>query len=390
MIPATPPNIPLTRRQTPRGYIRNDTAANMGKFHIRLQRLLNGDDTLLRINLFGDSLTHGSGGVLYRNSIGARLATLFRDLGFAVSDNKFGIASTAAATITYDPRYAITGTNDAYQPLPGGLSWRLKSSGAKLTYSPGVSFDTAVVKWFRDTSGNGGGGNMIITVDGGATNFTTPTSGGSVATQTISQSGAASIQDLVITIASAGVHTIEVTNDVTGNIEIFGFEYYTAATPTILIRTMGFSGYTSTNYVANNIPVRMYDTALTGDLSLFCLGDNDAFNGTALATYSANLATLKASLTALGTASILGWTWPPADVATYPAATQKSYVDAFIAAMGSNVLLCDLYQRYVDLGGQELLSITTGGYYKDTIHPSAFGNMDIAAFLFGAMMPMGV
>lgn len=376
----------VTPRQISRRYIRNDTPANLGKFNARFRNLIEGTQTSLRINMYGDSLTHGP--AKYQSSIAARMKPMFQALGFAVADHQFGVTSNAAGSTAFDSRFsAFTGTWGGWTDLPGGKSFRGTSSGASMTYSPGVECDTIDVYWLRNTSGNGGGGDMTITVDGGTTSFTTPTSGGSVTSQTISQSGAASIQKTTVTVA-AGVHTITITNGATGNIEMYGFEAYKAAVPTVFLRTMGASAYTSVNWTTNSIPVRMYDAAITADMSLLCIGSNDTRGPTALNTYTTNLNTLRASMVTLSTSNVMYWTWPPEATTGTALATQKTYVDAMIAAAASNTVVADLWQRYVDMGGQEALASAAGGYYGDTIHPNGFGNLDIAKFLFDAMLPI--
>lgn len=377
----------LTPRQVSRRYIRNDTPANLGKFNARLRAVIEGTQPSLRINMYGDSLTHGP--AKYQSSIAARMKPMFQALGLAVSDHQFGVTSSAAGSTAFDSRFsAFTGTWGGWTDLPGGKTFRCTSASGTMTYSPGVEFDTIDVYWHRNTSGNGGGGDMTITVDGGATSFTTPTSGGSVTTQTISQAGAASIQKTTVTVA-AGVHTVTITNGASGNIEMYGFEAYKAAVPTVFLRTMGASAYTSVNWVSNSINVRMYDAAITADMSILCIGSNDTRGPTAINTYTSNLNTLRSSMVALGTSSVMYWTWPPEATASTALSTQKTYVDAMIAAAGSNTVVADLWQRYVDMGGQAALASTAGGYYGDTIHPNGFGNMDVAKFLFDAMMPIG-
>lgn len=384
------------KRNQVRPYVSNFTPANLTKFNGQFQRLLNGDDNFLYINFTGDSLTSATGGTYYKNSIEAFYANRLRGLAgpigprFDVSDNRFGVYGTIAGSETNDPRWSHTGTVDAWQALPGGSSYRITSNAGQIKYSPGVSFDTMNLIWFRDTTGNGGGGNMTITVDGGSTNFTCVNGlnsaalscGGTVSTFTTSQTGAQSLQSLVITAATAGVHTVEVTNGATGQVEIYGFEAYTAARPTIFVRTMGFTGYTSVNYVANNIATRMYDAPLKAHLAFFCLGDNDSLTGVSRSTYRTNLTTLKGSLTALGSASILAWTWPPATVATMPMATQQGYIDDFTLQMGTDVVLFDLFKRNRDLGGAEAIP----NMMKDNIHPNAFGNQDIANQMYDATL----
>jgi hypothetical protein len=388
------PPAPLSRLQTPRAYVRNATAANLGKWNIKLNRLLTAVELTGYLNIVGDSHARCSGGKTYANSLGARLAADFRArLGIAVSDHPFGNPGTTAAATTYDPRTTFTiasGTAwGVWQDLLGGKTFRSTVVGDKMIYNPSAitptSFDTDNLLWFQDTAGNGGGGSMTITVDGGATNFTTPTSGGSVASQTISQSGAARLQSTLITVPY-GQHTIEVTN-ASGNIQLWGHEEYTAAKPTLFIRTMGSSGYTTANMVANNIPNRFWEnTVLQAQAQILIAGSNDAMNGVATATYSTNLATLLGALTTLGSASIIGVAWPPCAAAQTAYATQQTYLDLFRSGLGATSVLYDLNQRLLDMGGQEPFSAATGGLWDDLIHLNARGLLDMEAGIMATLL----
>lgn len=368
-----------------RPYVIGRTPANLGRFWRRLRRTLEQPADFTRINLLGDSITLGSGGDFQRNSISEKLAALFRSKGLVTRAFKHGLHGSAAGTATFDSRYAFSGTWGDWGQLPMS---RCTSASGTLTYTPGYSHDTVDVLWYRDTVGNGGGGDMTITVDGGATNFSTPTSGGSVASETISQSGAASLQKTTVTIASAGTHAITITNGASNNIQIYGFEAYNVSEPTVIIRNMGISGYTSSLWNVSQINSALFNAALTADLTMLNLGSNDTRSLTVLGTYSANIAATRASVDALSTSSVLYWTWPPEVISGGTAlATQQSYVDALIAAGGVNTVVVDVWRRWVDAGGQEALATNMGGLYDDTIHPNSCGSHEIADLLFDTIFP---
>ena len=370
-----------------RNYVLNRTPANLAKFWARLNRTLTqASDFNTRIDLYGDSTTLGSGASFARNGIGARLAQKFQQAGYIARSFKHGsISDSAVATAAYDPRYSFTGAWSGWTALPGGSSLRATSGGAAITYTPGYACDTVDVIWYQDSIANGGGGSMIITVDGGATAFSTATSGGSVTSQTISQTGASSVQVTTLTIAGGlATHTVTVTNSASGNIQVYGFECTTAAEPTVIIRTLGFSGYTTALYDVATIQQAMYSAAFKADLSLLSLGINDWAAGAVGGPYTTHLNSLRSNLVVLGTASICYWTPPPSSVGTASIAQQQGYVDAMIAAAGTNTVVVDAWRFLQARGGQAALS---GNLYQDILHPNATGNIAIADLLFEGLMP---
>lgn len=384
MTPAIPPTAPPTARQLQRGYIGNDRPANLTKFQARLNGMIIGTFSSVRINIIGDSHSSSAGVALASNSLGARMAADFTALGFSGVHSRLGLyQDSIALTQTFYPRWAFTGAGwGPWQALPGGKSARTTGSGEKLVDSPGYSFDKYLFYYYQDPAN----GSVTITVDGGATSFSTPSSGGSVTTQTLSQAGTAGIVTLLITIASAGVHTVEFTQS-SGAIQIYGGEAYTSTAKTVFVRSMGYVGYSSVNYVANNIPSRFTDPALYADLIFACIGDNDFFNSVSLATYATNIATLKTNLLQPATASLVFWTWPPAAVSYGAISVQQGYVNAFLAGAGTNVLTVNLFQRYLDIGGGP---VELPERYFDLIHTNAFGTLDEEKMLLNAVLPLGV
>ena len=255
-----------------------------------------------------------------------------------------------------------------------------------MTYAPGTSGNAFSLFWFRGGL-FGSEGSMTITVDGGATLFSTPTSGGQVTSQTLSVAGAAGIQELVITVATAGVHTLTVTNGATLQIELVGVECYDTTAGSVLIRCLGSPGLTSTDLTV--VSRRQSTWAMPCELSLLSVGINDWNTGVLVATYASNLATLNTDMTINSISDVMYWTPPPSDFNSVALAVQKPYVEAMRTAAGSTVVIADLWQRYVDFGGYAALGQAAAAYYNDALHPSALGNTDIARFLANVLMRDG-
>lgn len=183
------PNTQLTADIAGLGrYLKNRTPANLKNWTTKLTRMMRFSERP-RFNLYGDSITLGFGGALQKNSPGQRLAEELTRRGFAARAHLFGINSSMASHSAFDPRFAFTGTWGAWDAIAGagGAAMRCTSASGTVTYSPGYAFDSIEVWYVRNTVPSGSGGSMTITIDGGATQFSTPTSGGLVSTQTISQ-----------------------------------------------------------------------------------------------------------------------------------------------------------------------------------------------------------
>lgn len=367
-------------------YVSNLNADNLAVFTKKAQRVF-GNNEPLYINMLGDSTTIGIGGILSKFGPPAQLAARFAERGIPASSNRFGLYSSAAATTTLDPRIVFTGTWAGWTALPGGPSMRCTVDGGTVAYTPTIIWDVMDVYWYRDTTGTNGGGNMVITVDAGATNFSTPTSGGSVSTQTISQTGAGSVQKTTVTAASLGTHSLTVTrNDATNHIQMYGFEPRNSAVGTVLIRDAGFTGYTSTNWNVSTLNNALLNANLLSQLTLWSIGVNDWANSIVLATYVTNIAATLSNVAANGSPSVMLWTPPPSSVSTAAITIQQTYVDALIAAGGTTMVIADLWRRYQDRGGQAKLASAVDGYYNDLLHPNAWGNYELSRFLYEAVM----
>lgn len=374
------------------GYVTNRTPANLKFWTKTLIRLLQYDECP-RINMYGDSITSGSGGGYQKNSVSARLAGELTRRGIPAYANLFGIVANSATTATYDPRFAFTGTWGAWTQLAGGGgTFRCTSNAGTLTYTPGFSHNTVNIFWYRG-GGLGNEGNMTISLVDGS-NFSWATyvasgggfvaSGGATASTTISFVGAASIMRTEITFAAAGSRQTRITNDTTKDIEIYGIEAFDSTAPAVLIRSMGSSGYTSTNLATGGWLLGIL--GMPCELSMLNVGRNDPNTPISTSTYAANLTTLYNNITANGISDVLYWTWPPSAISDTSLAVQQQYTDVMRTAAGSTIVVADLWQRWTDRGGQAALAASAAGYYNDTIHPSAMGNYDIGAFLADAIM----
>jgi hypothetical protein len=379
--------MPFSGQASLPSYVSNRNVANLATFTKKLQRVFVNAEPCY-INMCGASETIGVGATYAKYGPPALLAARLAERGIPASSNKFGLYSTAAATNTLDPRLVFTGTVAGWTDLPGGKTMRITTNAGSVTYTPhfngAFQWDVCDVYWYKNSVAGGSGGDFDITVDAGGTNFSTPTSGGSVATQTISTLGTLNqgVNKTTVTAASLGTHTISATrNDASNNVEIIGFEPRNSAIGTVLVRDFGFSGYTSTNYNAATINAGLLNANFASSLTTCSLGINDWANSIVLATYASNIATILANIASNGSPSILLMTPPPSATSVSTEAVQQTYVDALITAGSTTKVIADLWRRYVARGGQAALATTVGGYYNDTLHPNAWGNSDISQFL---------
>ncbi len=377
-------SMPNTPAQNNAGssYLLNASPANLHFWSSKLNRMLRYGERP-RVNLYGDSTTLGSGGVLQKNSPGERLALELTRRGIAAHASLFGMPmATGAALGAFEPRLTFSGTWSPWGETQGSSPRRAASPSASLSYAPGYACDSFSLFWFRGGL-FGNEGAMTISVNGGATLFSTPTSGGLVSSQTISVVGADATQELVITVPSLGNHTLTITNGATGQILVFGIEAYDSTTGCVLVRCMGSPSLTSRDLVTTSRRQNIWQ--MPCDLSVLSTGINDWTTAAPVATYAANLATLIGDMRINSISDVLFWTPPGSDPATVSTAVQSSYVNAMKAAAGNTVVVADLWQRYSDLGGYAALGPPAAGYYNDALHPSAYGNLDIARFLAAAL-----
>lgn len=361
-------------------YSSGDTPANLSSWTAKVALALKNTNRA-RINMYGDSTTMGSGGALAQNSPPSLLAAELTRRGVPATASMFGMNFANMGLLTaFEPRLTGTGTIGQWTQLTGGKTFRMTTNAATLNYAPGYACDTIDLYHYVEP----GNGSFTITIDGGATQFSTPTSGGLVSSQTINQNLAANIVLLPITIAGApALHTITITNGAALNTEIHGFEAYTAAVGNVLIRNMGATGYTSADLAGAGwiAGIKFY----LCDLTFLDIGINDWNNGLSLTSYIANIATIQSWIDAsnAGTSTIY-WTPTPTAFTAVVENTQRPFVQALRDAAGTNKVLMDWWQYLFDLGGYAALQ--PAGIYTDTLHPSALGNLQIAKMFANSLV----
>ena len=366
-------------------YITNRTGPNLHDWTRSLRRMLQSGERP-RINIYGDSIALGTGGQIFSHSPGSVLAGELTRRGYPARSNVFGLSlGSVSALAAYDNRWSFSGSWSGWTAVQGKQGMRASSAGAAVTYAPGYEFDRIELHHIQQATVLGGGGEFTITVDGGATQFSTPTSGGLVTSQTIVVPGLGgsnyAFLDISVTIdGPPATHTITLTNGATGVFELYGFDPWNSTTPEISVRVAAGSGLSSADLSTGSAAQSIW--RLPCDLYMLCIGRNDSNGDVATATYGANLDLMESNMRVLANASLLYWTPPPAAASVKPISQQQTYVDEMAARAGSDIVLFDQFQRWLDRGGQEALAEGSGGdWYDDTIHPSQWGNHDIARAL---------
>lgn len=372
-------------------YFTNATPTNLKQTATAINFMFKTTPAFPRIHLYGDSLTKGAGGVNQKFSPGQRIAEELTRRGINAICTMFADDfSTTAQVTTWEPRLVFTGSWGPWTQIPGGKTFLCTSNAGTMTYTPGYSHDVIDVYWYRG-SDNGAVGSMTLTLgDGGTFDWATflasggssIASGSGVTTVTISQTGTTNWMRTRITRAVAATSSLVATNGATNNIEIAGIEPFLSTVSTMLVRSMGSTGQSSTYLTVTTSVSFMFQ--MPCEVAVLCIGRNDLANGVNLATYTTTLATIRANMVAALSSDAVFWTWPPSAIADTSKANQQAYTDVMRSAAGTNTVLADLWQRYEDLGSEEVLN--PAGWYSDTIHPNAFGNYDVAEFLVRTLL----
>lgn len=366
-------------------YVSNRTGANFHFWTRSVRRMvLHGERP--RINMYGDSITTGTGGLTFKHTVAQLLADELTRRGLPARANLFGLPfGNVTNQQAYEPRLTFTGSWGPWTQVQGKTATRATSSGASVTYAPGHTFDRCDLHYIMLGVNLGDGGEFTITIDGGATAFSTPTSGGLVTSEVIqcpAQPGSdVNFTNFTIEIEGpAAVHTITLTNGTTGVFEIYGFEPWTSDYPEITIRAAAGSGLTSVSLATGPAAQSVYK--LPCDLYMLNIGANDSATDVPVATYGDNLDTIEGLMRIWASSSILYWTRPPAATSIKPTAQQQTYVDEMVSRASDDIVVFDLFRRYMQRGGQEALAENSGGdWYDDAIHPSSWGHRDMARAL---------
>lgn len=288
-----------------------------------------------------------------------------------------------AGTIpSYDPR-VVSGANYTTGALDtaGGqviynVAGTLGSAEAEtFTFTPGTSFDTVEIYWYRSASVG------TMTVDCGGAVLTTLSSSGAVGGTTTP--GTVNQLNKTIVTKAAGADPINIIRTVLGTTIIAGVVAYLSTAKCVNVLNMGWSGARTSswnNTTGDYAPLNaLLDYA--ADLTIICLGINDAIVGVSQATFTSNMAAIVTA--ALTTGDVL-LVYPPLVDTTIASAAAQSTIYAAITAVAAakSVPVLDLQARWSSY------SVASGlGYmHTDKTHPVAIGYQDIASAISSVIL----
>jgi hypothetical protein len=330
----------------------------------------------------GDSTTVGAGcGTGTNGLVGARsknyvtkLAAALTALGIptyneAVFGDQNTFTGSAVAYTSYDPRWVIAGgfAVNAVATL-GQNAWRSTSTGASISFTPGISFDTFDVYYIV----SGGQGSFNVNVDGGAN------IGGATSTAGTAATGKATFS------CAAGTHTINLVTVDTSVVSIIGIVPYLSTAAGIDLIQVGNYGGTIGGFISATQPWNPTNQSLLGkighSITHMQLTINDANSATAIATYAAGLATFEAAHVTAG-AKVQWQTGIVSGTTQSTDGTLAAIVAAVAAQASAN---SDLFLRFGERLGT-YAQVNADGWMYDTKHGTANLYADEARWLAKAL-----
>jgi lysophospholipase L1-like esterase len=339
----------------------NATPANLRKLRAAIAKARS--TSFARLNFYGDSTIHGSGGdsPYHTHSAVSRLRALF--------DAKYGAAGTGVEipftpAIGGDTRWTFAGSWGAASFGIMGSTTALASNGAGNTVAFAAPSCDSFTIWYLRASP---GGTFNINVDGGAD---TP----------VNSNGAFAYQAVTIAAGALGAHTLNIKAPASGSLYLCGVEA-TIGTVGVRVSRLGVPGRTSAEIGAAAA------TSATGwnslqfdlmppDVSVLAMGINDWLTQVALATYKAQV---QAAITkALTTGACILEVPTPPGAASPPAIPWTSYVTQLYDLADTNdIPLIDMTHRWSDWTTSNAAPMAY--YGGDYLHPSGRGYWDITA-----------
>jgi lysophospholipase L1-like esterase len=316
-----------------------------------------------KLALIGDSTTAGTGssGGGTNNAVAASYPSFVASIL-----SSFYIAATAASSWgrnmlpATDPRVAAPNWVQSSYVLNGN-SMRANGITDTMTFTPGVSWDTAEV-WYADLAGSG---TFTVNADGGA------------ALATVTPSGTGAIKKVTITKA-LGTSVLGVARTSGGSVYIAGMVTYDSTSKKVDVLNLGWHGSKVADWATanasyiNNVTPASNITQVAPDLSVICLTINDWGNTTDLVTYKTNLQTIVSA--ALTTGDVVLVSGVPSSTSSASVAQQARYIDVMKqVAVANNTPFINLTQRFVSYDTTNAL-----GLYSDTLHPTGAGYADVA------------
>jgi lysophospholipase L1-like esterase len=268
---------------------------------------------------------------------------------------------------TYDPRVAL-GANWApnLTTLGGQLIRYATGAVNNLSFTPTGAFDTIVVYFVKNNSN----GSATVNVDGGASLGTLNTNNASLVL------GSQSFT------CTKGTHTINIVPNNDNQLFILGIQTYDSTSPAIDILSTSSYGALASTFTAN---VNVYDPRpvlrfLAPDLTIICLTINDSNNGTALATYLANVQLLITDGKLSGDVVLM--VGAPSNTTQATDGTLDSFIAGLTALAQTNGCpLINLKTRWTSY------AVTNPVLpYGDTLHPGNLGYADKALAVYEALV----
>jgi hypothetical protein len=343
----------------PAAIVTDPIAGLLPKFRLAVAKVRNGASDA-KILAIGDSTVMGFGSTLGTTLpwVGAwptRLSSLINAripsaVGFAIP------VSTLGGT---DNRWTF-GADWTLSTFGVGLGWggmaaiQATSPAGNLVFTPGGTASTDSYAIYYVTSG--GNGTITATATGGsATPINTNSAGGIAVT--------------VVTAAAAATGN-SVTFSAVGNVYVLGVEPFLSTTRKIRLGNAAVYGtqtgiWTGIAFYGPIPAIKAY----APDLTLICLGINDAGSSVSPATFQANMSALIQAAQVSGDVILV--TMPPSQFA--PNATFEAAYQAIYRALSAtyNVPIVDIYGRFAATWQAALMS--------DSLHPNDYGYWDIAS-----------
>ena len=358
----TPPTINIST-------VYNFNPLYLQNFRLALSKVRDGAANA-KILCLGDSTTHGFGcttatGLGTLGSWPARLASLINTY-MAPAAIGLGIPPISSA---HDTRW----TNNWVNNLGGfgfgnAANYNAPSPTGLLIYNPGTTWDR-IDMYFLKT---GSSGTLLANANNSTVGIATAAGAGNriVGVQTLTASALAA-------------STVSVTGS-GGNVYVCGFEPWQSGTKQVLVGNAGCYGIqSSTAATSGGASQNWYAldalNAYAPNLTIICLGINDANATVSTATFKANMQAVISAAKVWGDVILL--TYVPSGSgagANYPL-YEAQYIDVYKnLATTNNCVLVDIYNRW----GASYNTLS--GMY-DFLHPNNYGYWDIASAIFSVL-----
>lgn len=336
----------------------------------------------------GDSTTAGQyadGSNAWTNSKALSWPTALADI---LSDA--GIATCLANVTSDNSSLAHSGTVPGFDPRCAfGASWgagaAAATAGGQMIYSisgalgsgadetfaftPGVSFDTVEIHWYRSASVG------TFTVDCGGVVLTTCASSG--ATGGTTTPGTVNFVNKTTVTKTAGADPINIIRTATGTVAIVGVVAYLSTTKSVQVLNLGWSGARVSSAfwsgsAADYSPLNTL-TDYAADLTIINLGINDAIIGVTQSSFATDYTRIVNAALTTGDVLLCYPTWVDTTIAT---AFNQAAIYAAITSVATDLSLpvLDLQSRW----GSYTIASGLGYIHTDKTHPLQIGYQDMA------------